>query len=240
MTGIALKIDQNEPGQAFGLVQQSVPCLVEALNVQGYADYLWPGVVGIQQVERKTWNELLADTGSVEVQLRRQMQAHPDVRLMLVVEGVATSAPQGSITFARSVKSQRPVFYASKTYARPIQTVYAWLYQVEKFIEVHHTSCFEETMGLIVALYKADQRVDHTTFERYIRQVEFHPNPQVQRLLGMGEGLGIGPTRAEALIRKFGTVYNVLKASTQELAEVEGIGAKLASQLLRGVGRLDV
>jgi len=58
--------------------------------------------------------------------------------------------------------------------------------------------------------------------------------------LGMGEGLGIGPTRAEALIRRFGTVYNVLKASTQELAEVEGIGAKLASQLLRGVGRLDV
>ena len=95
-------------------------------------------------------------------------------------------------------------------------------------------------MGLIVALYKADQRADHTTFERYIRQVEFHPNPQVQRLLGMGEGLGIGPTRAEALIRKFGTVFRVISSSPEELASVEGIGNTLAARLLRGVGRTDI
>ena len=56
----------------------------------------------------------------------------------------------------------------------------------------------------------------------------------------MGGHLGIGAVRAEALIKRFGTVYNVATATPEMLASVEGIGKAVAVKFLRGVGRPDV
>ncbi|KKK95440.1 hypothetical protein LCGC14_2672760, partial [marine sediment metagenome] len=85
-----------------------------------------------------------------------------------------------------------------------------------------------------------DQKEGHTTFRRYFKEMDWHPNPQVQRLMSMGGSLGIGAVRAEALIKRFGTVYNVATATPEMLASVDGMGKAVAVKFLRGVGRPDV
>ncbi len=241
VSGEVFGIDVHEPKQALPTLSPVLPCAVQSLNSEGYADYLWHGVAGRQQAERKTWAEILGDMDHVEDQLRREMQAHPDVRLMLIVEGLAVPARGGSTIFNETTKGKRHLFYASKSYfAAPMKVAYSWLYQVTKFVEVYYTPNYEATLLMLAAFYQADQKEEHTTFHRYLKEVTFHPNPQVQRLMSMGGNLGIGPVRAEALIRKMGTVYNVATAAPNTLASIDSMGMAIAVKFLRGIGRPDV
>jgi len=233
-----LKIDLHEPPEAGFLLQPVIP--VEAyhdLNGQGFADYLWPGIEGVQQAERKTWHELLSDLGAVEDQLRRELQAHPEVTTKLIIEGVALPVMDGTRVYH---KVKKDFLVPAHTYHKSLDSVYAWLYQVEKYIEVYFTPDLECTVRLLARCYLADQREDHETFRRYIKTATWHPNPQVQRLLGVSGETKIGPVKAEALIRAKGTVWNVLSAQPGELTGVEGMGLKLSRDLLRGIGRPDV
>src|SRR5713101_2028017 len=84
--------DVHEPDNIVLLIQQAVPAPTQALNEQVWGDYKWEGVFGhIHHWERKTWNELCAGLESIEDQLRREQQAHPDATLGLIIEGVATA-----------------------------------------------------------------------------------------------------------------------------------------------------
>ena len=58
MDELPLKIDSFEPHDAHRILAPVLPCEVDDLNNKGYADYLWPGIEGTQQVERKTWQLL--------------------------------------------------------------------------------------------------------------------------------------------------------------------------------------
>ena len=241
VSGELFGIDVHEPKEALPTLSPVIPCAVQPLNSEGYADYLWSGAEGKQQVERKTWYEILGDLDSIENQLRRQLQAHPSIRLILIVEGVAVPSATGTTVFKETTKGKRHLFYAGKSYfLGPMKGAYAWLYEVGKYIEVHQTPTYGATLNMLTAFYKADQKENHTTFQRYLKEITFHPNPMVQRLMGMGSHLGIGATRAEALIKKFGTPYNVVTATPEILASVDGIGKAVAVKFLRGVGRPDV
>jgi excinuclease ABC subunit C len=46
---------------------------------------------------------------------------------------------------------------------------------------------------------------------------------------------GIGPARKKALLKKFGSLDGVRKASAEELAQVSGINADLAERLLQAL-----
>jgi excinuclease ABC subunit C len=48
---------------------------------------------------------------------------------------------------------------------------------------------------------------------------------------------GIGPQRKQALLRAFGSVYSLSRATTAEIAAVSGIGAELAAAIQRAVAR---
>ena len=241
VSGELFGIDVHEPEEALPVLAPVIPCAVQPLNSEGYADYLWTGVEGRQQAERKTWYEILAGIDSVEDQLRRQLAAHPDVRLILIVEGVAVPSPTGTTIFKETTKGKRHLFYAGKSYfLGPMKGAYAWLYEVGKYIEVYQTPTYGATLSMLTSFYKADQKAEHGTFHRYLKDITFHPNPMVQRLMGMGNHLGIGPARAEALIKRFGTVLNVAQASPEALAAVEGMGKTGAIKFLRGIGRPDI
>ena len=233
-------VDIHEPEQACSLIGQSIECDQNNLNDRGYADYLWDGISGKQQVERKTWVEVLAGLDSVEDQLRREMQAHPDVRLILILEGLATPMMAGTEVWAPTKSATKRLYFPGKSFGTPIQKVYAWLYQVSKYIEVYCTADFNTTVKALVTFYKADQTEDHNTFHRYLRLVDFHPNPQVEGLINIMKGTNIGAVRAQTLISAYGTIWNVLSQSAKALAEVDGMGLKTAQQLLRKVGRPDV
>ena len=234
--------DVHDPLDIFDLMCQSIPCERASINEQGYADYKWPSLNGgLQQVERKTWVEILSTLDSVEDQLRRERQAHPDVSLALLVEGVVTSGPTGGTSIWMFSKSPAKRFmFPTKEFRLPLQAAYAWLYEVSKYMNVYLTPDWASTATMLVAFYKADQKEEHTTFNRHLRSIDFHPNPQVEGLMNIMKGTNIGAVRAQALIDRYATIWNVVRASARELAAVEGMGLKTAQQLLRRIGRPDV
>ncbi len=231
-------MDNHEPALMYTMLNQALAVPMTGLNDQGFADYLWNGANGPSQAERKTVNDLLGVDGlsHIEDQLRRQKAAHPDIRLMLIVEGIATPTPTGTTTWYESRTNKR-IMHCGREFKLPMQVIYAWTYQVSTFLEVYFAPNMVCTARMLTAFYKSDQKESHRTFERYLKAIDWHPNPQVQGLISLGSG--IGEVRAQALIAKFGTVWHVLKASPTDLAVVEGIGIRTAQQLLRRVGRTD-
>src|SRR5207245_7257693 len=185
--------DTHEPMLALTYVQQAVGAQSAALNDEGWADYQWPevrdGVATMVHAERKTWTDLTSGLDSIEYQLRQQMKAHPEARLMLIVEGVALPSMMGTVVYQQSKGSKRDVFYASREQQTRFSMIMAWLYQVEKFIEVYHTADLKATCQALVAFYQADQKENHQTFERYLRVADFHPNPQLEAMMHIGRGV---------------------------------------------------
>lgn len=238
-------VDVQEPGDIFSLIHQVIPCVRESINDLGYADYKWPSVGGeahrpaMHQVERKLWVDILSDLDAVEDQLRREAQAHPNARLKLLVEGIATSHPDGTVVWLPT-KGNKKLMFPAKTFRLPLQAAYAWFYQVSQYMEVYCTPDMASTATALVAFYKADQKEEHEhrTFHRHFKVVTFHPNPQVQKLMALASG--VGETRAVALIQRFGTCWNVINADPKQLQAVEGIGLKVSLKLLREIGRPDV
>jgi len=234
-------VDTHEPVLAFSYIGQAVEAKLVPLNDAGFADYMWLAANGQSvQVERKTWKDLTGDLDSIEYQLRQEVKAHKEARTMLLVEGVADPGPMGTILYHPTKGSKRNVFYASNEAPARYSKIMAWLYQVQKFIEVYHTATLKGTCSALVAFYYGDQKEDHTTFERYLRTMSWSPNPQVEALMAIGHGVGIGPSKAEALIKRFGTVWNVLNSDPSQLQAVAGIGKTNAVRILRKVGRTDI
>jgi ERCC4-type nuclease len=235
-----LHVDVHEPLDLINLVGQSVPLEVRSINSEGWADYIWETYDGVNQLERKTWADMLASVSSIEQQLQRQIAAHPESKLMLLVEGIAVPAVDmmGGTAIATRTKAKPNIFYSKRQSYVSLQAMYAWLYQVSKYMEVYCTPDIEATAKAIVAFYTSDLKGEHKTLHRHIKEVQFHPNPQVTSLMGLIHGLG--PIKGEALIATFGTVWNVVSASPQELAKVHGVGPNEARKWLQRLGRPDV
>lgn len=232
-----IRVDLHEPKDAVAQFGQIVPAEFAALNDKGYADYLWEGFEGQYQWERKQWGELTSSLDRVEYQLRQEKEAHPDVRLGLIVEGVATPSFGGVQIWHKGSKA---VFFKGREESARYSMVVSWLYQVGKFIEIHYTADYQSTVMALAAFYQSDQKPIHGTFQRHLKTMDWHPNPQVEMLIALGHRIGIGPAKAQELITQFGTVWNILQKSPQELGIVAGIGQLTATRLLRKVGRPDV
>jgi excinuclease ABC subunit C len=48
---------------------------------------------------------------------------------------------------------------------------------------------------------------------------------------------GIGPERRKALLKKFGSIYKIKKATPQELTEISGINSELAGEILAALNQ---
>jgi len=223
------------------MLGKALPTWVRPLNDEGYADYMWQAHNKSEvHVERKTWGEL-GDLDKVENQLRRHLTNQPKARLVFLLEGVVSQTPQGYMVCKETKSKGRSLFVGTKSRGLPLSLIQAWLYRISDYCEVLQTHTFEATMGMICAMYKSDQKEEHTTFARYYKHIEWNPNPQVERLVGLANGVGLGPVKAEALIAQFGTVWNVLNVEKAvHLTAVPGIGEQTAVRLLRLIGRPDV
>ena len=211
---------------------------MEPLNSATYSDYMWANSRGTNtQVERKQWGELLANVDSVEEQLLRHINTHPKDEHVLLIEGVATQHFTGTQVLKMTNKG---IMVKGQTYSARLKGIYAWLYQVQTYMQVVPTATLRETAVALVAMYESDQKDDteHRTFQRHIKASTFHPNPMVTQL--MGACPGIGDKRATALISRFVTVWGVFSARPVDLVQVEGIGPTLAKQILQRIGRTDV
>ena len=234
---LGIIVDIHEPAQAQSLIGQSVPCTVEDLNGNGFADYRWQDYAGaFVHVERKTWGELLTSVDHVEDQLRRHLSNQTESSLRLILEGIAIPVAAGTASLRPT--NRDAIYVKGHQSSIRLSLVYAWLYQIGKYVEIYTTPNYEATCIALVAFYKGDQKEEHTTLHRYIKKVDFHPNVQVTQLMGLLPN--VGAKRAESLIERFTTVWNVVSASPEELATVDGIGKVLSKQILRQVGRTDI
>ncbi len=233
-----IHVDLHEPEHIIELIGQAVTVYVDPLN-DDIADYMWECWDGKRrQVERKTWGELVSNIEHVEEQLRRYLVAPNAPDLVFLLEGVAVPTANG-LTIMKQPKARDDMFIGMHGSSMYMDRIYAWLHQIAQYCEVQTSSCPEATAQALVAWYKSDQKESHSTMQRYMKHADFHPNPQVQGLIGL-KLPGIGVSHAEMLIAKFGTVYHVLTASPKDLTAVEGIGALTAHRMLQRVGRADV
>lgn len=235
---MTVRIDLHEPEEALPLFSQAVSAEVDALNAAGYADYYWEGYDSAHQWERKQWGELTNGLDRIEYQLREEMAAHPEAKLGLIVEGVCTPSMGGVQLWSRS--RGRDVWYKTREQNSRYVMLMSWLHQVGQFMEVHYTPDYKSTVMALTAFYQSDQKDMHGTFHRHLKTVDWHPNPQIEMLMAIGHGIGIGAAKAEQIVRQMGTVWNVLNSSPEELQKVNGVGPLLARRILRKVGRGDV
>ena len=239
-------IDTNEPPAMFVTLKQAInETRITPLNSDGYADYRWATATGkIKQVERKTWGELLAGTDKVEEQLHRHLSKHPQVELVFMLEGIVEQTPTGT----RVLNKQKNGFVTKgREYRSKLSGIYSWLYQVGKYCEVVQTHSLNESAIALLGMYTNDQKPQHSTFNRHIKQLNFHPDPRVITLMGVSPG--VGEVRAQALINRYISPWNVLSAGftgevvvkdRYELTTVPGIGKVLVDNMLRNIGRPDV
>jgi ERCC4-type nuclease len=236
---VTLEADVHEPKEFLKLAAPSVPVAVEILNERGWADYKWQGRDGgYTQVERKTWPEILASVDAVEDQLRRHRKNQPDARLLFVLEGMVATDSMGTYNL-RSLKDGTLWTRGYKSGTR-LSRIYSWMYAASEYVEIFQTFDYTMTVQFLVQAYKYDQKeeTEKKTFNRYFKKISFHPNPQVMQLMGLIPGLG--EVKAEALIARFTTVWQVLNAPPADLMDVPGIGPRLAHDMLRRIGRYDV
>ena len=214
-----------------------IPFEVSSLNAQGYADYLWTDIDGKQvQVERKQWGEVIGDLESVENQLRNHLTSRPECKLLFLLEGMVIGTSTGTATVRSTNKNN--IFVIGRETTIRLTQLYSWLYQISNFIAIYQTSTYYETCLALTSFYKGDQKTEHTTFTRHFKPINYHYDPRVVQLMGLLPG--IGEVKAEALINKFITVWNVVSAMPKELEQVDGIGKTLSVKILRQIGRTDV
>lgn len=245
-----IEVDKSEPSDIIRLLEPAVDVDLVALNIDRWADYRWSGEAishwpnhdGTYHVERKTWQDMVGGVEDIENQLREQYQMHPKAMLRLIIEGAVEPHPTGVYVYQRA--KGRDVMVPRKEghngqYAAIWGKVAGWY----EFMDVFQTASYPATAGLLVELYKRDQKPedDRETFRKHYKVMTWHPNVQVMRLLGVaGRDTNIGVEKAEAIIAKFGTMWAAINASPEELAQVRGISVGGAKFFLQKIGRLDV
>lgn len=230
-------VDIHEKGSGIPQnIQPYVETILDAYNVQGHSDYHWQCFdASYVEVERKQWSEI-SNIEAVEEQLFEHMRLMPSAHHVLLIEGIMVPDPGGAAVLKAT---KNPIIYArSFKLRRPSSAIQAWLYRVGRYVQVVHTADSYDSASTILGMYSSDQKEEHSTFSKNYARPTYHVLPQVSKLMGMYPG--IGEAKATALEARFSTVYNVLHASTVELATVPGIGKVLARRILKEVGRPDV
>lgn len=231
--------DLHEPKELLDLMKQNPDFSVKNLNKMGYADFIYPATDGIEQVERKTVNDIISKGEEVEAQLVRQLTAHPKNYLWLIVEGIIEPSIGGSTIYKikETGRKKVKVFYPVRSTRIPFARFEGWLTAVEKAgIGVKRTSSYQGTAQALATLEMASKH-QGTALRRHLKPVvPWNPNPQVMTLLGAYKS-NIGPETAELLIKTFGTVWNLLNSPVEIITNVPGIGDKTVERLFKSFGK---
>lgn len=248
---MTIEVDGHEPTDIGRFIGQVVDVDVKDLNTARWADYKWTGEVlpywpkhdGTYHLERKTWGDMASGVEEIEEQLRAQHAHHPEAVLRLLIEGGAEPG-NGRQMIVYSRASGRDVMTGRAlggSYKSLLGAIMGW----QEFLEVlPWSTSYVSTAAIVVEQYQRDQKPmeERGTFQRYFKRIQWHPNPQVEKLIGMAaRDDTVGVVMAERLIARFGTVWNLIHASPDTIAaDVKGISKAGAVTMLRRMGRPDV
>lgn len=160
--------------------------------------------------ERKSWGDFCASI--IDGRLFRQAAqlAHQQKRAALIIEGTAADAARSGIT---REAVQGALIAVSVFYGIPIL----------------RSRNAEETARLILYTGRQNRSIKSLSLPRSGRRPRGKRKQQLYILQGLP---GIGPVRAERLLRQFGNLASVFNASIEALRQVPGIGPREAQKLL--------
>ena len=248
---MTIKVDVHEPTDISRFLDGAYDIELTDNISAGVSDYWWTGEAlgfipnhdGSYNHERKTMDDVSGGLDEIEEQVRKVVQRNPNTVHRLIIEGVWEPAPSGIIVYRK--KQGVNAFFGGQKGTQPqlAKRINGWIAAASDYIQVFQTSSMAHTSILLGNLYAHDQKTEseRTIFRRYMKDLQWNPNPQVMRLMGMaGNDTGLGAVRCENLIAKFGTAWNVIHASPNEIAAVPGIGVHTAVTFLQRIGRTDV
>lgn len=121
----------------------------------------------------------------------------------------------------------------------PESMLYAWLYRLaDAGIYTFFTASWVSTAKLLVAIYNNAQKPpeEHTTLQRVIKPrihiKEADPFLKSVLFLSSAYGLRIGTNKAKAITDHYVCMLDLATTSVDELVSVEGIGSKMAKNIL--------
>lgn len=235
---ISLVVDTFEPAEVKEEVKASIPISVVTLAKTGFCDYLWTGYDGhLITAERKEVHDLAGRVDDLEVQLKNAIKAVGDKgEVILIVEGLMI--PVGNATMLYKQKRDGTIFFQDRIANRPYAYYMSFIYALDKLgVSTYWTGSMQGTASALVSFVKESNKPEFTTFNRYIKAKPKMAvlNPQVEGLMNLCHG--IGASRAQALIKQFGTVWGVLSADESELVQVDGIGKVIAKKIAQDIGK---
>lgn len=135
-----------------------------------------------------------------------------------------------------------------------ISELYAWIYRLNQLgVSTFFTNNWEETARFLITVYRNEQKPPeaHSTFNRIYRpkvhiktekdmtkeEVDYIRFVKSLMFLSVAYRLGIGEVKARAIADKFCNILDLSTASLSELVEVEGVGRRMAENILSSLGR---
>lgn len=189
-------------------------------------------------IERSEIGNLLQKlrSGELESQMGKCSEAYSSI--ILLVEGVYDEV-QGFLAIHR--QSERGYFrnhiYPHTKYDYTMASI---IRLSEMGIEVIPSPNFECSMSVIRVIYqqRTKPEEEHQLFRR-IRPinipVKLSSNPTVPKVLALGRRM---PEKvAIRLVNKYGSIWNIIHTSDEELLQVEGIGRGLIQRLKQSIGK---
>jgi len=231
---MSISVDVAEPEVIVKLLSQSAEINVMALNIEGYADYIFTDSSGkLVQIEREQVSTILSRTTQIEDEIRRH--EHEPGTMILLSEGLVVPEAFGCLVQRIAGRTLIDEFVSKTRY----EALIAWFWQIQEHgVELIQTLSPKASAIAISSIYHNAQKLDeeHKTFRRHYKPiVGWHPNRYIVSLMGLAEA-ELGEKRATELIEKFGTFYRVMTASEDELMPILKYAA--TKKLLKAIGRM--
>ena len=227
-------LDVFESDKLEQLLAQDVEVTRMTLNDNNMADIWWAASGGqTYQGENKAVSEIMGDMDHVEAQLQKQY--YQADHCGLVIRDVALPA-QASVVSMVHIRTKKDWFVPKHTYNIPYSRYRSWLVGIDgagvKVVEVANVVAVARH---IIAEYNFSNSAENLSLKRHHRTKIVIPdrNPHIVALMGLSiaYSLNIGETKARALVDRFGTMAQVLKADPKELMEIPGVGKTIVAKL---------
>jgi len=258
--------DTSEPTNIVKLLQQATPVVVSPLNQNKIADYFFGNYEGKRiQFGRVQAGELVGDIDSMEDEFKRYYYSADETNQ--IIEGLISPVRLFMKQHSAKVSDHsNPKFVSTrdlggKIFCYPVQPsgfiehghsfstarmseLYAWIYRLDKVgISTFFTNNWEETARFLTTVYNNEQKPpeDHTTLQRVYRPritiKEADSFTKSLLFLSSAYKLGIGEVKAKAPADRFCSIFDLVTAPIDEIAETAGIGRKKAEQIIVALGR---
>ena len=196
---IAVLMDNREPLELMHQAMAEAGGLAPEIGHLSVGDYLIDNTL---LVERKTHPDLVQSIINGRLFHQAHRLAVSGYPVLMILEGGQADLQPSNMTW---------------------ESIQGALVTVTVFfhIPVLHTSSPKQTVQTFLYAAKQHRSVATDALARHGRRPKRKAALQSHILQGLP---GIGPKRARALLERFGSVEEIMKASTEQLKEIEGIG----------------